>query len=35
MARYRNKDWISVLKKQRNLETNRFILQDAMGRAIP
>jgi SRSO17 transposase len=35
MARYRNKDWISLLKKNRNLETNSFILKDATGHAIP
>lgn len=35
MARSRNKDWISLLKKQRNLETHRFILKDATGHAIP
>src|SRR2546426_7843060 len=35
MARYRNKDWISLLKKHRNLETNSFILKDATGHAIP
>ena len=35
MARYRNKDWISLLKKKRNLETNSFILKDATGHAIP
>ena len=35
MARYRNKDWISLLKKHRNLETHSFILKDATGRAIP
>jgi DDE superfamily endonuclease len=35
MARYRNKDWISLLKKNRNLETHSFILKDATGRAIP
>jgi DDE superfamily endonuclease len=34
-ARYRNKDWISLLKKNRNLETNSFILKDATGHAIP
>src|SRR5215813_6302343 len=34
MARYRNKDWISLLQKNRNLETNSFILKDATGRAI-
>jgi hypothetical protein len=35
MARYRHKDWISLLKKHRNLETHSFILKDATGRAIP
>ena len=35
MARYRHKDWISLLKKNRNLETHSFILKDATGRAIP
>ena len=35
MARYRNKDWISVLKKNRNVETNSFVLKDAMGKPIP
>jgi hypothetical protein len=35
MARYRNKDWISLLKKNRNLETNSFILKDATGHSIP
>ena len=35
MARYRNKDWLSLLKKTRNLETHSFILKDATGRAIP
>jgi DDE superfamily endonuclease len=35
MARYRNKDWISLLKKNRNLETHSFILKDATGRTIP
>jgi hypothetical protein len=34
MARYRNKDWISVLKKNRNLETNSFVLKDATGQPI-
>jgi SRSO17 transposase len=34
MARYRNKDWISLLKKNRNLETNSFVLKDAAGQAI-
>src|SRR2546425_948943 len=35
MARYRKKDWISLLKKNRNLETNSFVLQDAAGHSIP
>ncbi len=35
MARYRKKDWISLLKKNRNLETNSFILKDATGHTIP
>jgi len=35
MARYRHKDWISLLKKHRNVETNSFVLQDAMGQPIP
>ncbi len=34
-ARYRNKDGISLLTKQRNLETNSFMLQDATGHALP
>jgi len=35
MARYHKKDWVSLLKKNRNLETNSFILKDATGKAIP
>jgi len=35
MARYRKKDWISLLKKHRNLETNSCVLQDAAGHSIP
>jgi len=35
MARYRKKDWISLLKKTRNLETNSFVLQDAAGKRLP
>jgi len=35
MARYRHKDWISLLKKNRNLETHSFVLQDAAGTRIP
>jgi DDE superfamily endonuclease len=34
MARYRKKDWISLLKKTRNLETNSFVLKDAGGKPI-
>jgi hypothetical protein len=34
MARYRKKDWISLLKKTRNLETNSFVLKDASGKPI-
>ena len=34
MARYRKKDWISLLKKNRNLETNSFVLKDAAGKRI-
>src|SRR5205807_135071 len=34
MARYRDKDWISLLQKNRNLETNSFVLKDAAGKAI-
>jgi len=34
MARYRKKDWISLLKKNRNLETNSFVLKDAGGKPI-
>src|SRR5256884_7678304 len=34
MARYRDKDWISLLKKHRNLETNSFGLKDGAGTSI-
>jgi hypothetical protein len=34
MARYRHKDWISLLKKNRNLETNSFVLKDVTGQPI-
>ncbi len=34
MARYRKKDWISLLKKNRNLETHSFVLKDAAGQPI-
>ncbi len=35
LARYRKKDWISVLKKHRHLETNSFVLKEAAGERIP
>jgi SRSO17 transposase len=35
MLRRRKKDWISLLKKNRNLETNSFVLKDAAGQRIP
>jgi hypothetical protein len=35
MARYRKKDWISLLKKTRNLETNSCTLKDATGKPLP
>ena len=34
MARYRKKDWISLLKKNRNLETHSFTLKDAAGHPL-
>ena len=34
MARYRKKDWSSLLKKNRNLETHSFVLKDAAGQLI-
>ena len=34
MARSRKKDWISLLKKNRHLETNSLVLQDAAGKPI-
>ena len=34
MARYRNKDGISLLKKNRNVETNSFVLKDAAGKPL-
>jgi hypothetical protein len=33
--RRRRKDWISLLKKNRNLETNSFVLKDAHAKRIP
>jgi hypothetical protein len=35
MARYRHKDWSSLLKKTRHLETHSFVLRDAAGTRIP
>lgn len=35
ILRRRQKDWISILKKNRNLETNSFVLKDAEGTRIP
>jgi SRSO17 transposase len=34
MARYCHKDWLSLLKKNRNLETNSFVLKDPTGKPI-
>jgi hypothetical protein len=34
MARSRKKDWLSLLQKHRNLETNRGVLQDAAGHPL-
>jgi hypothetical protein len=31
----RKKDWISILKKNRNLETHSFVLKDATGQRVP
>ena len=35
MARYHKKDWMSLLKKNRNLETKSFVLKDAAGKPVP
>ena len=35
MARYHQKDWISLLKKNRNLETKSFVLKNAAGKPLP
>src|SRR5438132_6308668 len=35
MARYYKKDWLSLLKKNRNMETNSFVLKDGAGQRIP
>jgi hypothetical protein len=34
MARYRTKDWISLLKKHRKLETNSCVLKDAASKPL-
>lgn len=34
VARRRRKDWISILKKNRNLETQSFVLRDADGHPL-
>jgi len=34
VAKRRKKDWISILKKNRNLETNSFVLKDADGHPL-
>jgi hypothetical protein len=34
MARYRNKNWISLLKKNRKVETHSFVLKDAAGKPL-
>jgi DDE superfamily endonuclease len=34
MARYRHKDWSSLLKKNRHLETHSFVRKDAVGPPI-
>jgi hypothetical protein len=34
VLRRRKKDWISILKKNRNVETNSFTLKDAAGKRI-
>jgi hypothetical protein len=34
IARYPKKDWVSLLKKNRNLETNSFGLKDAAGQPL-
>src|SRR5574341_2165960 len=33
--RRRKKDWISILKKNRKLETNSFMLKDVHGKRLP
>ena len=34
-SRSRKKDWSSLLKKNRNLETNSFVLNDVAGKRLP
>jgi Transposase DDE domain len=35
IARYYKKDWVSLLKKNRHLETNSFVLKEAAGKPLP
>jgi hypothetical protein len=35
MARYSKKDWMSLLKQNRNLETKSFVLKEAAGKPVP
>jgi hypothetical protein len=35
MARYHKKDWVSLLKKNRNLETNSLVLKATAGKPLP
>jgi DDE superfamily endonuclease len=35
MARYHKKDWIRLRKKNRTLETKRFVLKEAAGKPVP
>jgi hypothetical protein len=35
VLRRRRKDWVSILKKNRNLETHSFVLKEADGKRIP
>lgn len=34
LLQHRKKDWISILKKNRNLEVNSFVLRDAQSQPI-
>jgi SRSO17 transposase len=35
VAQQHHKDWVSLLKKNRKLETNSFVLKDAAGKPLP